>query len=515
MRHARGLLILLVGLLAGLVVRHASGQPSARTPGVRDDVLYQIMPIAWRHAGGADADPSRPGNFEGMVESLDYLRELGVTGTWLTPVFPSPAYHGYQHVEADRVNPRLGDEAGFLRFVRGSHSAGMKVFIDIVVYGISDASQTARLARERPDDDRWLAAGTGPDTVHNGYAYRTWSGDRVGFVRWDLRHPAPRGMVIQWAAKWLDPNADGDRSDGVDGFRLDQVWPVFPHGPGGWGYSDDVFWAEWYATLRAIKPDLFCVAEQARWESHGDDLLRHHDAAFTKPFLFAARRALRSEHAADLYTSMDATLAALAPHAASGRTFLCTLGDHDVDRLASAIGADTPETIGRARAAAAVLLLQPFPPVIYYGDEIGMLGREAHYGGDANDIHRREPMKWLRVAGPPMSHYTVLHHKAHASLASADADGRSVEEQVGVPGSLLETYRTLIHLRRESPALRHGGYTPVITDQPGVWCFDRDLKGASLRVAINLTGRRLVCTPGVGPAIEIEPYGYRVVPRED
>lgn len=507
----------LLGIGACLCVRPAMAQPHASmTPGIRDDVLYQIMPIAWRHGGEvADADGSRPGNFEGLVDSLVYLKSLGVSGTWLTPIFPSPAYHGYQHAEADRVNPILGDEATFLRFVRGSRDAGMKVLLDVVTYGISDTSEIARLARDQPANDRWLAAGTGPDAVHNGYAYRTWTGGRVGFLRWDLRHPEPRRLVIGWAARWLDPNADGDCSDGVDGFRLDQVWATYPHGPGGWGYSDEVFWNGWYDELRRIKPDVICVAEQARWETHGDDLLRHHDAAFTKPFLFAARRSLLNENAADLYASMDAALKAIRPHAGRGRTFLCTLGDHDVDRLASAIGADTPGTFGRARAAAAVLLLQPFPPVIYYGDEIGMLGRDAHYGGDANDLHRREPMKWSRVAGPPMSNYTIHHEPAHRALNSSDNDGRSVEEQSGIPGSLLETYRDLIRLRRSSPALLHGGYAEIPTDHPGVWCFERSLPGERLLVAINLTGARVECAmPGLG-VIEIKPYGYRVIPRED
>jgi hypothetical protein len=82
------------------------------------------------------------------------------------------------------------------------------------------------------------------------------------------------------------------------------------------------------------------------------------------------------------------------------------IGDHDVDRLASEIGAD--KTAGRARAAAAVLMLQPFPPVIYYGDELGMLGRAGSYDSDANDIPRREPFKWGPVAADSPSLAWIL-----------------------------------------------------------------------------------------------------------
>lgn len=442
-----------------------------------DDIFYQFMPIAWRDS---DNDPYRFGDFNGMTAALDYLQELGVTAVWMNPIFPSPAYHGYQHGPADQVNARLGTEAEFLNFVRQAHARGIKVFVDLVCYGVSHDSTYFQSAYGNPGSpyDAWLAFTNAANTTYQGYTYPTWNGDTVGFIHWDLNHAAPRALVTQWAKKWLDPDGDGDPADGIDGYRLDHVWYKYNSGPNGWGYNIDQFWLPWRDALRAVNPRVFIFAEQQNWLSYGANLLPAFDATFTKPFESSARNALTRETAASLYSSMAATLNALPP----GKTFLAILGDHDVDRLASVCGGNP----AKAKAAAAILLTQPFPPIIYAGDEIGMLGTKKNYGGDANDIPMREPFKWNAAAGPPMSNYWILNAPAYANRFSRDHDGRSVEEQRGVAGSLWETHRQLIALRKKHPALRQGAYQAVVNTSARVWAFTRRCPQETLLVAINV-----------------------------
>jgi len=490
----------------------------------RDDIFYHFMPIAWRYATPASQTPevaraNRFGNFAGMTASLPYLKSLGVTGVWINPIFPSPAYHGYQHGAADGVNPWFGDEAEFWAFVRAAKSQGIKVYLDLVAYGISQQSVYFTDAHKNPASVHSpMLAFTKPDnSAFTGYSFKTWNGETVGFVNWDLRNAAARDLVIAWSKKWLDPNADGDPSDGVDGFRLDHVWSKYDKGPGGWGYNTDDFWRTWRAELEKVNPRVFTFAEQSRWETTGADLLctsdgaSTHDAAFTKPFEFAAREALSTGKAKPLYDAMRRTVEACP----KGRTFMAIIGDHDVDRVASAIGADTPESIGRAKAAAAVLMLQPFPPVLYAGDEIGMLGKAGDYRSDANDIPRREPMKWTATDSPEMTDYWALHPRVKAAAYSKYNDGRSVQEQDGVRGSLLETYRALAALRASTPALRRGEYIPLIADHPGVWAFQRGEGDKSVRVAINLTGKPLRTRIEAGATIELDPYAYAVTIQHD
>jgi alpha-amylase len=446
---------------------------------VVDDVFYHFMPIAWRDGNG---DGPRFGDFAGMTDSLDYLQSLGVTAVWMNPIFPSPAYHGYQHGAADMLNPWFGSEAEFLNFVSQAHARGIKVFVDFVVYGISHNSIWYQDAAGNPASpyDAWLAFENAANTQFLGAQFPTWNGGTVGFIHWNLDNPNPTALVTGWAQKWLDPNNDGDPSDGIDGYRLDHVWVQYPNGPNGWGYNID-WWATWNTALEAVNPDVFIFAEQANWGSTGAELLTAFDAALTKPFEFAARDALANETAAPLYASMAATLGALP----ADKTFLGIIGDHDVDRLASVIG----DSLAKGRSAAAVLLTQPFPPVIYFGDELGMRGVKADYGSDANDIPFREPFKWNAVAGPPMSNYWILNSQAYNNAYSQDNDGRSVEEQDGVPDSLLEAYKTLIAARHAQVALRRGDYQAVTATDSGVWSFLRYVAGEqTLLVAINLRG---------------------------
>ena len=463
--------------LSALLLAAPAATAAPRFRAVADDVFYMVMPIAWRDSNG---DPSRFGDFGGMTAAIPYLKSLGVTAIWMTPVFPSAAYHGYQHGDADSLRAEFGTRAQFWQFVQAAHAESIKVFLDFVVYGSSQATPQFQSAYGNPASpyDSWFAFTNAGNTQYLGCCpYTTWNGATVGFIHWDLRTPAVTERVTDWAIAWLDPNGDGDPADGVDGFRLDHVSAYHPT-ESPWGY-DLAWWQAWKAALQVVNPDVFTFAEQADWGSTGADLLGPFDAAFTKPFEFAARSGINSASAATLAGSMASTMGSLP----EGRLFLTTLGDHDVDRLATSLG-DVP---GRLRVAAAVQFLQPLPPVIYFGDELGMRGgKRTDYPGDAADIPFREPFKWNAVAGPPMSNYFVLSAPAYNGRVAQNNDGRSVEEQSGVPGSLLEHYRALSALRQAHPGLRAGSFANVPATSGAVWSFLKIAPSETLLVAIRL-----------------------------
>lgn len=514
-------------------------------PELTDEILYQIMPIAWRCGPEQnEAGAARFGDFAGMLASVSYLRDLGVTMVWMTPIFPSPAYHGYQHGAADGVEPRLGTREQFLSFVRVCHEREIKVLIDFVAYGISVESVYFKDAQGNPASpyDGWLAFTDEGNTQYTGYTYTTWNGASVGLVHWDLRNQAARDVVTAWACGWVAP-AEGE-AFAVDGFRLDHVWERYLQGPAGadgWGYHIETFWKPWRTALAGARASTVTIAECADWSLWGEALLGAHDAVFAKPWQFAARDALREGRAAPVARATATMLSRIPPGRGVGNSFLATLGDHDVDRLASAIGATSVETLGLLRAAAAVLLLQPFPPVIYMGDELGMMGVGREYGSDANDIPRREPFKWLAREGPPMSAYSKLNERAWNERVSRDDDGRSVEEQWSAAASPVSIHRELVALRKARAALRRGAYRELTTNHPAVWAFARVIADETLVVAINLSGARAyvrvvvgggggtVLTPalesdragpvrivGDGVRLDLPAYGFRVllVPAE-
>ena len=462
----RSLLLIALAALSLHCAPATAGTPIVRD--IRDEVFYHIMPIAWRDS---NSDAQRFGDFGGLTASLDYLEDLGITAVWLNPIFPSPAYHGYQHGPADQVNPWFGTEAEFLAFVDAAHARGIKVFLGFVVYGISHNSTWYQSASGNPASpyDNWLAFTNAANTSYLGSTYNSWNGNNVGFIHWNLTDPNPATLVTNWAKHWLDPNNDGDPSDGVDGFRLDHVWQRYASGPNGWGYNMDDFWFPWKQALRTVNPNVFTFAEQADWGITGVEMLLGFDAGMTKPFEFAARDALVNETATPLYDRMTLTATNVPP----GRAAMAIIGDHDVDRLTSVLGGNQ----SKAKLAAAILMTQPYTPMIYSGDEIGMLGIKGNFGSDANDISIRDPFKYNVVARPPMINHCILKAGAYNNRYSQNNDGRSVEEQQGVSGSILETYRTLIAARKANPALTRGTYTPVTTNTTRVWSFLRHAEG--------------------------------------
>jgi len=458
-----------------------------------DDIYYQIMPIAYRDSDNdtLSGQQTRFGDFNGLTASIPYWQALGINAVWLNPIHPSPAYHGYQHGRIDQLNPRFGTEAQFLAFVNAAHAAGIKVCIDVVCYGINTSASYApyfpsAFSNPASQYDSWLAFTNGGNTQYTGYSFTTWNGASVGFCNWDLRTAACRTQVIDWCRKWLDPNGDADPVDGIDGYRLDHAWVQYGTGPDGWGYNLDDFWTPWKLGLQSVRSDVFTFVEQHDWGTTGAEFLPPHDAAFTKPFEFAARDALLNENAGSLYSAMATAYAAVP----SGRTFLTVIGDHDVDRLSSNIRPTAQPTMQREKVAAAVLLTQPFPPSLYFGDEIGMRGTKATTGSDADDIPMREPFKWNAVAGSPMSNYFVLNAGRYTNRVGRDNDGRSVQEQSGVAGSLLETYKTLIAARKNNVALRKGGYNPAPSSDGRVWAFVRSHADQTVLVAITSPGHR-------------------------
>ncbi len=466
----------------------AAQPPIVRAPA--DEVIYQIMPIAWRDSNldTTGAVQSRFGDFGGLAatESLDYLQYLGVTMVYLQPIFPSAAYHGYQHGPADTLNPRFGTEAQFLAFVSAAHARGIKVILDFVAYGVSQNAPYYLSAYNNPASpyDAWLAFTNATNTTYVGSVYNTWNGAQVGFIHWNLANPAAANTVTNWARKWLDPNGDGDVSDGVDGFRLDHAWAS---GGEGWG-ADIHFWESWCASLRALRPDVFIFCEPSDWGNYGSDLLTANafDAVITKPWEFAARAAVSNRNASGLYSTMATTYAAIP----AGKLAVAQTSDHDSNRLAS----DFASNNARHKVAAAVLFTQPFPPNIYFGDEIGMKGTKAATGTDADDIPMREPFKWKAVAGAPMSNYPAIVAGTAPPTYAANNDGRSVEEQKGVAGSILETYKSLIAVRRNSIALRRGAYIPVSCPNAGVYAFVRHDAAETVLVAINLNSTTTAST---------------------
>jgi glycosidase len=446
-----------------------------------NDIFYQIFPISFR-----DSDGDGFGDFNGIVEAIPYLQNLNVTAVWLNPVFVSKTYHGYQYARHDSLNPRFGTETQFITMVEAFHDAGMEVYVDLVAYGVGEEHPFFQDARGNPSSayDEWFAFTDPGNWNYFGFGggYSDWQGNWITHVFWDHNHQPVRDHLVDKLSYWLDPNDDGDFHDGIDGFRIDHL-SVGWWSESQWGY-DLPLWDDLTAGLRLVNPEVKFIAEESDWGSLDPDLFDHGiDAAFGIPIMFGLHYLIDLQEGWDLAVGISLLLEDLPDQG----QWLGILNNHDVTRARTELSDDED----LSKLAAVILFTGPFPPCMYYGEEIGMRGHKVDwYGNDANDLHIREPFEWNAVLSiPPHAQWYQGYSQYTNNQFVQDNDGISVQEQDGDSTSLLEHYRSLAELRSDHAALRSGIFDPVWVDDERVYACLRHDDSSSVLVAVNLAGQ--------------------------
>ena len=449
-----------------------------------EDVIYLIMPD--RFANGdptndelADTagwhDRSKPrayhgGDLRGIREHLDYLKDLGITTLWLTPIVKNGAaedYHGYGTVDLYAVEPHLGNLREYEELVSAAHERHMKVLFDIVPNHVGSKHPWA----VKPPMPDWFH-GTVQHHMNasapvNGNFYgeaenqghdlfealvdphappRLWRNLTEGWFAGVLpdmntENPLVAQYLLQNAIWWAE-------GSGLDGFRVD----TFP-------YVSRQFWSRWHAGLRRIYPQLTTIGEVfhpdasvtsffAGGQKRYDGIDSGVSTLFDYPLYFALRdvllRGAPVGHIADVLRRDS-----LYPRPEELVTFS---GNHDVARFASAEGSSA----AKLKLAFALTLTLRGIPQIYYGDEIGMPG-----GGDP-DNRRDFPGGW----------------REDARNAFTEA-GRTREQQ-----DIFSYVQALLKLRRAHPALSSGRLWHLFSDD-GSYVFLRESEEERVLVVFN------------------------------
>jgi len=465
----------------------------ARAPTLRrfqglsaDDVIYLIMPD--RFANGdptndepADApgshDRTKPrayhgGDLHGIQNHLGYLKDLGVTTLWLTPVVKNGAaqdYHGYGAVELYAIDPHLGSLKDYQDLVVAAHKEKMKIFFDAVPNHVGPLHP-------------WVASPPLPDWFHGTKQHHldsssplkeTFYGKPDGQARTSDRFEslidphAPAWMKRNLTEGWFfgilpDMNTENPvvaeyllenswwwaEISGLDGYRVD----TFP-------YVGRKFWAYWHAGLRRFYPNLTTIGE-----------VFHPDPTVTSFFVGGARRydgvdsGLTTVFDFPMFFTLRDVLLQNAPvgriadvlrrDAPYPRPDLLVpfFANHDVRRFASAEGSSP----AKLKLAFALTLTLRGIPELYYGDEIGMPG-----GGDP-DNRRDFPGGWTE----------------DTNNAFTEA-GRTREQQ-----EIFSYVRELLRIRREHEALRGGQLWHLAADESS-YVFLRASTEERLVVAFN------------------------------
>ncbi len=459
---------------------------SVDTPAwVRDAVFYQVFPDRFAaservHKPGAlepwDVPPSthgfKGGDLLGIAERLPYLEDLGVNAIYLTPIFQSASNHRYHTYDYFKVDPLLGGDAALRELLDRAHARDMRVVLDGVFNhtgrGFWPFHHILEAGGASPYRD-WFHLDGGVLAGHRGLTPYppgdAMTGASLGYQAWwglpalpklNTDHPAAREYLLTVAEHWL--------RFGIDGWRLDVPAEI----------DDEPFWQEFRQRCRAIRPDAYLVGEI--WDV-APDWVRgdRFDALMDYPlaeaiFGFVGGPSLdwgvvAAHHEYNLHvraldgpgfaTRLAELLGAYDPDVVAVQLNL--IGSHDTPRALTVLGGDADAL----RLATLLQAALPGAPCIYYGDEIGLRG--------GNDPANRGAFPW---------------------------------DEARWDTGLRDFVRSVLRLRHDEPALRHGS-TTVIGAEGASLAVLRHLDGEAILLAVNAgteSTSLAVEVPGLGDA---------------
>ncbi|MBK9055463.1 MAG: DUF3459 domain-containing protein [Chloroflexi bacterium] len=442
-------------------------------PWWNDVVFYEIFVRSFYDSNGDGI-----GDLNGVIEKLDYLNDgdpstsndLGVTGIWLMPIMESPSYHGYDVVDYLQVDEEYGTNEDFQRLMAEAHRRGIRVIVDLVLNHTSRQHPWFQDSRNLDNEYRdWYLWTDEAPTYRGPWGQQVWHRLDNSYyygVFWDgmpdlnYENPDVVATMFDTARFWLEDM-------GADGFRLDAIKHMVEDGaiqensPATHAIMESFF-----TFYKEVDPHALAVGEawtgtQQVVDYTGDEV----DIAFQFDL---ALDILNSSEAglAPIFTDIQQEVVNSFPL----NQYATFITNHDQNRVMSQLDGDEAQ----ARVAASILLTGTGVPFIYYGEEIGMTGTKP-------DEDIRRPMQWVSDS-TRVGFTTARPWRAPAS----DYTERSVALQETDPNSLLNHYRTLIHLRNEHEALRVGEWLLVEANSGRLYTFVRYTDNETILVIINL-----------------------------
>lgn len=357
--------------------------------------FMEIFVRAYRDSNG-DSD----GDLEGLIQSLDYLQDLGIRGLWLMGIFPSWDHdHNYMVTDYRNVDLNYGSFETLDRLIAGAHKRGIGIILDYAT-NMSAATHPGFVMAANDPASPWRDWYIFSETHPLGWSGGLWQGDpwRKSPHGWyyaffDVNLPEfnwKNSEVVKYHENtfrfWLNR--------GIDGLRLDSASFLIENGAKGFANQPET-WAA-LAGLRNVvdeNENRFMVCEGAMPEYAIAEIcggaFGFDRASFMDPDrgeIFAQRAVL-----AALGDPDSVSILANYPLRHPIGKVSMILQNHDSwwgDRLWNQFGGDTPEY----RLAAAAHLLMPGIPFIYYGEEIGLADITNQEFG--NEVRRRGPMSW-------------------------------------------------------------------------------------------------------------------------
>ena len=463
------------------------------------------------------------GDLQGVLDRLDYLADLGITAIYFNPLFESPSHHKYDtgmyhHID-NNFGPRpAGDneiwtkenpadpeswqwtsaDSLFLFLIKRCHEKNIKVINDGIFNHVGFtfwAFQDVIIRQKDSPYKDWfiIRSWDNPDTPEIEFDYAGWNGVReLPEIREDENglNPNFQQHLYHIVKRWMDPNGDGNPNDGIDGWRLDVAEKVHPN-----------FWKNFRRWVKEINPEAYLVGEiwweewpqnkmfnAAPWLQGDifDGVMNYRAGRAIKKFVIDVEQQITAQAFAD---SINQIMHDYGFEYFSASQNL--ISSHDIERVGSQIvnpdrwmdhGGNPAQDIKfdvrkpnrlelqKQKLVAALQIVLPGAPMIYYGDETGM------WGGDDPDC--RKPMVWLDLKYESESAHPFGKQRA--------------EDPVVFNPDLYGWYRKLIRLRKNHLSLALGDIQFYRMAGAGnSLFFSRTYRGKSLFIIVNNQSKKI------------------------
>lgn len=429
-----------------------------------EDVFYEIFVRSFY-----DSNKDGIGDINGVTQKLDYLKELGITGLWLTTIHQSPTYHKYDVTNYLSIDPEYGTIDDYKNLITQAHQRGIKILLDLVVNHTSTNHPWFKKAvkGEMPYRNYYI---WNTDSTSKGWY--TIKGNKIknekyyGFF-WkgmpDLNYDFPlvRSEIINAGKYWLQM--------GVDGFRLDAAQHIYD----ATEISKNIEWWTYFKTeMKTINPNVFLLGEV--WNKDvvvAQYLEKSLNSCFNFDLSNAIPDAIKKGNGNELLNKL---IEIRKLYTSYNKFFIDAtfLTNHDQDRIFSILDQDTAKT----KLSAFILLTLPGTPFIYYGEEMAMAGKFP-------DPLRREPMLWK--SGKKSTGNTYWEK----SIYNNSKTSKPLDLLRKETDNFFDFYKNLISLRANSDILKYGSLTSVDNNNNDLMIYQRTYQNRSMIIVHNMTSK--------------------------
>lgn len=432
---------------------------SSAQPSWKQGVHYEIFVHSF-----CDSNKDGIGDIRGITSKLDYLHDLGVQAIWLTPIHPSSSYHKYDVMDYYKIDSVYGTMADFMSLIKQAHQRHIRVVMDLVINHTSKQHYWFQSAlkdstSQYKDYYVWTSS---PDSIRHWYkagAQRYYAFFWSEMPDLNMDNLLLREEICRIGRFWL-------QDIGVDGFRLDAAMHIYPRQETVKNYD---WWTYFYKEMKKVKPDIYLVGEV--WDK-ATVVAPYFKSIFANFNFDLAQRLIQILQQEKDSLLVDDLIKARLLFFSINPDFIDAtfLSNHDQNRISSELEGNK----SKVKLAASILFTLPGTPYVYYGEEIGMLGKKP-------DEHIREPFLWEEKNKDKnmISWIKPLYSDSVKPLSAQWNDKTSI----------VQHYKKLIHWRNKHEVLSLGSIEKITYSDRSILAFYRVWKNTKWIIIHNLSSK--------------------------